>query len=120
MISSGKCALCGAILHGRCDKKFCDDQCRSSYNNRSYANDRKSVKAINRILLSNRKILKHAIDEYGHKASWSKLIALGFDPRYCTEANLKEGSPHAFYCYEYAWQRKGNWVEMSYHKKGEN
>ncbi|MFA6947300.1 MAG: DUF2116 family Zn-ribbon domain-containing protein, partial [Pedobacter sp.] len=29
-----ECLDCGAALRGRTDKKFCDDQCRSNFNNR--------------------------------------------------------------------------------------
>ena len=55
------CRECGDVLQGRADKKFCDDQCRSNYNNKANNNDIAEVRSINSILRRNRRILGAAI-----------------------------------------------------------
>lgn len=114
---SSKCAECGAVLHGRSDKRFCDDQCRSTFNNKTYAQDLKSVKEVNRILLSNRRALKLALERYGSETSWSNLILLGFNPNYYT--GVLQGSNRKL-VYEYSWEQKAGSVKISDNKKGEN
>ena len=55
---SRKCLVCGKPLKGRSDKKFCDDYCRSSYNNdlKSAANN--YIRNVNNALGKNRRILE--------------------------------------------------------------
>jgi hypothetical protein len=36
-----KCLACNKTLRGRADKKFCDDYCRSNYNNLQKIKDKK-------------------------------------------------------------------------------
>ena len=52
-----KCLECYEQLRGRADQKFCNDQCRSAYNNRQLAESNKVIRAINRILKKNYSIL---------------------------------------------------------------
>jgi hypothetical protein len=42
------CLQCGTELRGRIDKKFCDDQCRTAYNN-SIKTDSAIIKNINNL-----------------------------------------------------------------------
>ncbi len=120
MIVKGTCAECGAELHGRSDKKFCDDQCRSTFNNKTYSHDLKSVKEVNRILASNRRALKLALELHGSKTTWSNLISLGFNPNYCTGAYLGIGQKLVYECYEYSWEQKAASLKIFCNKKGEN
>lgn len=54
------CLYCGAVISGRLDKKFCDDNCRNNYHYK--VKDRNAdvlmIKMINETLLCNRDILK--------------------------------------------------------------
>lgn len=52
------CLFCGRMLTGRLDKKYCDDQCRASYNNRSRQPHEKQIMETYRRLRRNRTILK--------------------------------------------------------------
>lgn len=52
-----KCLQCYEQLRGRADQKFCNDQCRSSYNNSQYVESNTVIKSINRILKKNYSIL---------------------------------------------------------------
>lgn len=119
MTTSGRCAECGAILHGRSDKKFCDDQCRSTFNNKSYALEYKTVNSINRILLSNRRILGSLLKGSDTSIKWSQLLALGFNPDYCTAISRSKGNDLVYHCYEYKWQKTGLIVRIYDIKKGE-
>lgn len=51
------CLDCNAVINGRADKKFCDDQCRTHYNNRIRTEDNSFLNEVNRILKKNRAIL---------------------------------------------------------------
>ena len=51
------CMECSTPVKGRADKKFCDDQCRSSYYNRTKMKEISVTKNINKILKKNRQIL---------------------------------------------------------------
>lgn len=52
------CLDCQALLKGRADKKFCDDQCRSNYNNRLKTVNNQFLNAVNKILKKNRDVLE--------------------------------------------------------------
>ena len=58
MASKRKCIECGDSFHGRADKKFCSDQCRSAYNNRLNSDATNFVRNINNTLRKNRRILE--------------------------------------------------------------
>lgn len=51
------CLLCGKVLEGRSDKKFCDDTCRNNYNYQQNKNN-DVIKKVNKSLLYNRNVLK--------------------------------------------------------------
>ncbi len=74
-----ECVFCSDPLVGRVDKKFCDAYCRNSHNNLSKSADELEIKAINRQLRLNRRILKSLCPE--GKATIRKTILsnLGFD-----------------------------------------
>jgi hypothetical protein len=52
------CLTCQQLLNGRIDKKFCDDYCRSAFNNKKYVVERGIIRQVNHLLLRNRKILE--------------------------------------------------------------
>lgn len=58
-----ECLDCGTILRGRSDKKFCDDQCRSHYNNQIKAGMQSAMKPVNAILRKNHAILSRLCPE---------------------------------------------------------
>jgi hypothetical protein len=94
------CIECNAEIRGRIDKKFCGDQCRTSYNNRQKRIENDYVSDVNNILRKNRKILADLNPEGKSKVSLSKLKAKGFDFTYHTSTyTTKEGAKY-FYCYE--------------------
>ena len=98
-----QCLDCGTAIKGRADKKFCDDQCRSNYNNRLKADDSKEVKRINSILFKNRKIL-HTLNPDGKtKVPKNKLEKAGFNFSYFThQYQTAKGAVYIF-CYDYGY-----------------
>jgi predicted nucleic acid-binding Zn ribbon protein len=89
-----QCLDCGNIIKGRADKKFCDDQCRSNYNNRIKATEN------HQILLKNWKILNALNPEGKTKLSKTRLIKEGYNFNYQTHNyQTKTGSNYVF-CYD--------------------
>jgi len=99
------CLLCGKVLKGRSDKKFCDDYCRAAYNNdlKSAANN--YIRNVNNALGKNRRILENLLPagEQVVKASRDKLIEKGFQFKYHTHNYSAKNGNTYFYCYEYGY-----------------
>lgn len=55
------CLNCGKPVLGRIDKKFCDDQCRNTFNNQQFATSNNLIRNINHALKKNRNILESMI-----------------------------------------------------------
>lgn len=105
------CLECQQTLSGRADKKFCDDQCRSSYNNRLNSDTSKLVREINTSLRKNRQILIELCPDGKNKVKNEKMISRGFNTQYHTHIyKTKEGSVY-YFCYDYGWlQLENNFV----------
>ena len=75
------CASCGEIIKGRIDKKFCDDACRSNFNNRLNSDTSVLMKTINNVLRKNRRILESLIpiEEGKTKVTLKKLQEKGYN-----------------------------------------
>lgn len=94
------CEECGVPLHGRSDKKFCSDQCRSSANNRKNSETNHYVREVNTVLRKNRRILDSLNPGGKIKVTASRLRDKGFDFRYHTStAQVREGGV-CYYCYD--------------------
>lgn len=98
-----ECLDCGIPIKGRADKKFCDDQCRSNFNNKLKADDSKAVKRINSILYKNRKILAKLNPDGKVKVHKNKLEKAGFNFSYFThQYQTVKGAVYIF-CYDYGY-----------------
>jgi hypothetical protein len=98
------CLECGKEVKGRRDKKFCDDQCRNTFNNKIGAETNPEIRHINGILKRNRKILEELLPPEGKiKISAKRLRDLGFDFTFITHLyTTKTGSVYR-YCYEFGY-----------------
>lgn len=98
------CLSCGSKLQGRADKKFCDDQCRTNYNNR-LKTDTTHMRNINNTLRKNRKIMEETINPMEGKAKLSrkKLLDKGFNFTYHTHTYTTKAGATYFFCYEYGY-----------------
>ena len=95
-----KCLECEETLVGRSDKKFCSDQCRTTYYNRQNADSTNYMRNVNRILRKNRKILSDLNPSGKSKASRSKLLDLGFNFSFFTNVYKTKSGKVYYFCYE--------------------
>ncbi|MDQ7947520.1 MAG: hypothetical protein REI78_13650 [Pedobacter sp.] len=94
------CLDCGALLKGRADKKFCNDNCRSGYNNAARATADATFREINRILRNNWKILTNINRNGKTKVKACTLGKLGFEFNYHTQSYPTGNGSTYFFCYE--------------------
>ena len=97
------CLDCKAVLNGRADKKFCDDQCRTNYNNHLRAEDNSFLNEINRILKKNRDILRAKNPDGKAKVKRDALVRKGFDFNFHTHTYATQKGQVYFFCYEYGY-----------------
>ena len=99
-----ECLACGKIVHGRADKKFCNDYCRNAYNNNLKSSNHPVIRSINNALLKNRRILETVLgEEEMQKISKDKLIQQGFQTKYMTHTYANKKGNVYFFCYEYGY-----------------
>ncbi|EHQ28379.1 hypothetical protein [Mucilaginibacter paludis] len=103
MPSERYCLDCNEILHGRADKKFCNDQCRNNYNNQLNSDSYNLVRNINNILKRNRRILEELNPTGKTKTTRKKLSSKGFNfSKHTSIYQTKTGANYIF-CYEYGY-----------------
>ena len=91
------CLECDSKLMGRSDKKFCNDQCRNTYNNNlnKVAND--YVRKVNVVLRKNRRILSNLMPGEKAKTTKEQLLLSGFNFYYYTNMyRTKQGKTYYF------------------------
>lgn len=99
------CLECGEKIIGRVDKKFCDDSCRNSYNNKQKKNDTKLMRNINNTLRKNFKILSELqFNDNKAKTTKNKLASLGFDFEYITNIKTYKNGAQYFFVYDYGYK----------------
>ncbi|HNR49873.1 MAG TPA: hypothetical protein PKN14_11570 [Bacteroidia bacterium] len=98
------CLECGEPLVGRADKKFCDDQCRSNYNNKANSDVTAEMRNINNILRKNRRILELTAGQEGKaNVSRQKLTDKGFNFKYHTHQHVTQKGVVYKLCYDYGY-----------------
>jgi len=102
------CLDCGTILKGRADKKFCDDQCRSNFNNRLKAENNTVVKTINQALARNRKIMERLNPGGKTKIEFKKLLEAGYNTTYHTHLYHTQNGNQYTFCYEFGYLKLEN------------
>lgn len=106
---SRTCIECQLPLQGRADKRFCDDGCRNSYNNRLNNLQHHETRTINAILRKNRKILEHELGQRKSKRlTINTLAEAGFNMKYHTHlVHTKKGLLYTF-VYDYGYLKLEN------------
>ncbi|MFS4418428.1 hypothetical protein [Maribacter sp. 2307ULW6-5] len=73
------CLECNAPLMGRVDKKFCNDQCRNTYNNKLNKESNNLIRSVNNQLRKNYRILESfALTDGKTKTTKAHLLRKGF------------------------------------------
>jgi hypothetical protein len=116
------CLTCGKVLKGRADKKFCDDYCRSNYNNQLNGRRSHYVRSINTILKKNRRILEELLTGIAETttAAKNKLENKGFNFRFFTHTYINQNGAMYFFCYEYGYLPLDNGWLLLVKQKGKN
>lgn len=106
MIAEKKtCLSCSKNIHGRIDKKFCDDYCRNRYNNQLNGNSNLYIRNINQQLRKNRRILESLLPEYQYRRRIPRqhLFNRGYRFNYFTHTHTNRKGKLFYCCYEYAY-----------------
>ncbi len=98
-----RCLDCDIPLVGRSDKKFCDDACRSNYNNKLKSEDLVYIRRINAILKRNRRILKSYNPDGKARIKVIKLQSKGFNFDFTTNIYKTTTGNLYYFCYEYGY-----------------
>lgn len=102
------CLNCQESIIGRSDKKFCSDQCRSSFNNRANSQENSYIKTVNAILKKNRKILADMNPTGKAKVKREDLIQKGFDFKFLTNIYRTKSGNTYFFCYDQGYFKIDN------------
>lgn len=99
------CLACNKILHGRADKKFCNDYCRNIYNNGLKTVNSSVIRDINMVLHKNRRILEKTLpgQEDLTKITKEKLLQQGFNFKYITHTYTNKKGNTYFFCYDFGY-----------------
>lgn len=104
------CWECDKPLSGRIDKRFCDDACRSNYNNRRNRDHNQLMRKTHYALRRNYRILTKLNPKDKVKISRKRLLEEGFSFEYITQ--MYRTNKGALYCYVYNQgylDLKNNW-----------
>lgn len=103
-----KCLDCGDKLHGRTDKKFCSDQCRNNFNNKTNRDSNNFVRNVHGLLRKNRRILSDLYSEGKVKVHKDALFALGYNFSFFTHIIETTQGNKFHYCFEYGYRETGD------------
>ncbi len=95
-----RCLECEEELFGRIDKKFCSDQCRNAYNNKSLREENNYIRSVNSILRKNRRILAKLNPKGKAKVHRDQLLKKGFSFNYHTDLYKTKENKVYHFCYD--------------------
>ncbi len=99
------CRMCGRPVSGRVDKKFCDDHCRSNFNNKARSRAAAEIRLVNSILRHNRRVLNSMVmDDDETYALRSSMDERGFNFNFYTQQQTLDDGNIVMLCYDYAWR----------------
>jgi hypothetical protein len=102
------CLECGEPFKGRSDKKFCSDQCRTTYYNRENSDSTNYMRNVNRILRKNRKILADLNPSGKTTIQKIKLQEQGFNFNFFTNVYRTKTEKTYYFCYEQGYLVHGD------------
>lgn len=99
-LSDRNCPECGNAIKGRADKKFCSDECRSSFNNAKNRHTNNMMRRINGVLKRNRDIMLSYNPGGKARITKSKLQNAGFNFNYYTNSYTTKSGKTYYFCYD--------------------
>ncbi|MEZ5033026.1 MAG: hypothetical protein R2787_16670 [Saprospiraceae bacterium] len=112
------CLECGDVIHGRNDKRFCCDQCRSAWHNKQNSDATNFVRNINNTLRKNRRILAELNPNGKAKVRREDLLDRGFKFSYFTNIYTTKGGNTYYFCYEQGYiSLPDDWVALVIRQK---
>lgn len=102
------CPVCGTLMKGRTDKKFCSDQCRSAFHNHNNREHLRYVHRINGILMHNHRVLKRLNPAGKRKVTRDRLLTMGFDFHHFTSLYTTRGGVPYYFCYDQGYRLLDN------------
>lgn len=93
------CLECDEKLFGRVDKKFCNDACRNSFNNKINKDSNNLMRNINNQLRKNYRILSKCNTDNKTKVSKQTLQQKGFDFQLITSLYKTKNGNHYYFVY---------------------
>jgi hypothetical protein len=109
MQDNRKCLLCNKPLIGRADKKFCDETCRNTFNNKITSQSRLGMRSAQSILSRNRKILHDLLGNETRKSvNLSILLSKGYHFDYLTCVKKSQSGELSKYCFEFGLRELDN------------
>jgi hypothetical protein len=103
-----KCLECFEQLRGRADQKFCNDQCRSAYNNRKLVDANKMIRTVNHILKKNYFILSALNPGVKTTVLKSDLQKRGYRFDYFTCKIAQQNNRTYYFCYDLGYSELEN------------
>lgn len=94
------CLECGDELMGRSDKKFCNDQCRSVYNQKLNGDAAELIRNVNNQLRKNRSILSKLNPEGKISVKKSVLEKKGFNFKLFTSTYVTKDNRTYYFVYD--------------------
>lgn len=105
------CLECGEKLIGREDKKFCNDACRNTYNNKLNKDTTNMMRNINYTLRRNYRILSELNPDGKTKVLRKKLVDAGFDFSLMTSLYTTQTQNTYFFIYDQGYRTlDGDWL----------
>jgi len=108
MPPKAKCPECKSVIHGRADKKFCSDYCRTAFHNKNNADATNFMRNINNILRKNRRILLAMNPNGKARTTRTKLLDQGFKFSYYTNEYVTKAGKVYKFCYEQGYLDLGD------------
>lgn len=94
------CEVCGDKFHGRADKKFCSDQCRTAHHNENNRDATNFMRNVNNMLRKNRRILAALNPNEKAKTTKTELLDKGFKFSYFTNLYETKAGKVYYFCYD--------------------
>src|SRR5688572_10243584 len=91
-----RCLECGTPFRGRPDKKFCTDQCRTTFHNRVNRDEVNLIRNVNYALRKNRRILAELNLSGKTRVRTATLRTRGFDFKYFTSLHQAHNGQQYF------------------------